>query len=64
MRKEEPLNPELAPKQCKQLERLIRERSSVPQQVLNTKEMSLVWKRMLSHTFKEIDKNLESLEET
>lgn len=51
MGKEEPLNPELAPKYSKQLERLIRDRSYMPQQVLNTKEMSLVWKCMPSHYF-------------
>lgn len=44
MEEEEPLNAQSAPKYYKQLQKLIRVRGCVPQQVFNTKEMSLFWK--------------------
>ncbi|XP_034871826.1 tigger transposable element-derived protein 1-like [Mirounga leonina] len=63
MGEEEPLNAQSAPKYSKQLQRLIRARGYVPQQVFNAEEMSLFWKCMPSRTFREKDKNPESLEE-
>ncbi|XP_004411635.1 PREDICTED: tigger transposable element-derived protein 2-like [Odobenus rosmarus divergens] len=48
MGEEEPLNAQSAPKYSKQLQRLIRARGYVPQQVFNAEEMSLFWKCMPS----------------
>lgn len=44
MGEDEPLNAQWAPKYFKQLQKLIRARGDVSQQVFNAKELSLFWK--------------------
>lgn len=63
MGQEESLNAQSAPEYSKQLRKLVRSRGFVPQQVFNAEEMSLFWKSLPSRTFRETDKNPESLEE-
>ncbi|XP_038524438.1 tigger transposable element-derived protein 1-like isoform X5 [Canis lupus familiaris] len=63
MGEEEPLDAQSAPRYSKQVQRLIRARGYEPQQVFNAEETSLFWKCMPSRTFREKDKNPESLEE-
>lgn len=60
---EEPLNAQLARKYSKQLQKLVRARGYVPQQVLNAKDMSLFGKWMPLWTFREKGKKSETLEE-
>lgn len=55
--------PSRHPSLSKQLQRLIRARGYVRQQVFSAKEMSQFWKCMPSRTLRERDKNPESLEE-